>query len=32
VERSSAASSTSAWRIDMRRARWSPTTDADDPF
>lgn len=22
----------SAWRIDMRRARWSPTTDADDPF
>lgn len=22
----------SAWRIDMRRARWSPTTDDDDPF
>jgi alkylated DNA nucleotide flippase Atl1 len=21
-----------AWRIDMRRARWSPSTDADDPF
>lgn len=32
VERSSAASAPSAWRIDMRRARWSPTTDADDPF
>ena len=34
VERSSAASAPSApsaWRIDMRRARWSPTTDADDP-
>ena len=22
----------STWRLDMRRARWSPTTDADDPF
>lgn len=22
----------SAWRIDLRRARWSPATDADDPF
>ncbi|WP_065964418.1 MGMT family protein [Curtobacterium sp. UCD-KPL2560] len=21
----------SAWRVDMPRARWSPTTDADDP-
>jgi alkylated DNA nucleotide flippase Atl1 len=23
---------TTTWRIDMRRARWSPSTDADDPF
>jgi len=22
----------SSWRLDMRRARWSPTTDADDPL
>ena len=20
------------WRVDMRRARWSPATDAGDPF
>ncbi|QCR44619.1 DNA-binding protein [Curtobacterium sp. SGAir0471] len=35
VERStdsSGPSGVSAWRIDMRRARWSPATDADDPF
>ncbi len=32
AERSSSTSGSSAWRIDMRRARWSPTTDTDDPF
>ncbi|UWD78893.1 MGMT family protein [Curtobacterium flaccumfaciens] len=32
VEGTPLVQGTSTWRLDMRRARWSPATDADDPF